>query len=143
MFILGLRGTVGLRIAVKFHLLMLASGMLLYFSKYVILDISICIIFLKLYTMMIRQMINHRNELEFSGNSASLDAFPRTKKRAQLIFKFMFFLVVLPWFSTTFVILLGNNTYDPKSTIAILFGYYAGSFGLIGMMNVKMQKYEE
>ena len=88
-------------------------------------------------------MINHRDELEFKTTSASLTAFPRTRKRAQLIFKFMFFVAFLPFFSTTFIILLGNHAYDPKMVIVILFGYYVGSFGLIEMMNVKMQKYDE
>ena len=142
MFILGLRGRWGIKLMLEFHLVILISGILLYLFNSIIYEILTCVVYYALYVRTIKRMIHYKAELDFKTTVVSNSLIPDSKGSAKVVFYFHLFLFLL--FPLLLAILFSGLAPESQAqAMSWIVYYYFGNLALIGMMIVKIQKYDE
>ena len=149
LYIVSLRGELGLRILFRFHLLILASGISLYLTQYSPLEILICTAVFISYIFLNRQMLNNINLLRFSSIGNTTWAFPHSHIARRTAFYVHLVLALVCLLTTLPILVLMSNIPFPDNgapeagvTFGFWFFYYLGNLGLIGIINHIQQKGE-
>lgn len=147
MFVVALRGHLGTRIMIGFHVLILGSGVSLYLIHNSALEILICTVVFIFYVRLIRYMRKHRGSLRFNTPTNELWAFPRVKKVWLVTFFFQlgFVLFMFPAPILLLVLNIPLSSLDGINAFRAFgfwFFYYLGNLTLIGIINHTQQKGE-
>lgn len=147
MFIMALRGPVGLKLNVIFHLLVITSGGLLYYATYNALEILICTVVFISYYSLVQYMRAHRGKMKYSHPNFEFYAFPDTQKANKLL-AIWYLVLVMFFLAPPLILLLFEASLDDPNLpdIIVQLGfwlfYYCGSWALVGFMNYVQQKKE-
>ena len=115
LFIVSLRGEFGLRILIRFHLLILASSIAFNFIKYLPLEIFIFTAVFISYVFLNRHMLKHKELLQFNSDSNSTWAFPHSQIARRTAFYVHLVLVLVGLFATMPILLLMSNIPFPDN----------------------------
>jgi hypothetical protein len=139
MLIWTLRGPVGLKLLIAFHLIILASGLGLYLSGNPILDMTVLSITLVMFSQTILYMIDQKDQITFSTKEALNRAFP-IKKSALKRGDFWLLVACVIIFIISIGFLFSKASFDLITGATIAVSYYIGSLGWIHAINNQYQR---